>query len=56
MRKLTMALVALVSLVASLTDASADESCKAQAGDKKLAGAGTYQLHDEMRERRYGSV
>jgi hypothetical protein len=39
MRKLTMALAALVSLMASLTAASADESCKAQAGDKKLAGA-----------------
>ena len=38
MRKL-ITFIAAAALVASFTCASADESCKAQAGDKKLAGA-----------------
>ena len=38
MRKF-LVFIAAVASVATLTSASADESCKAQAGDKKLAGA-----------------
>jgi hypothetical protein len=39
MRKLTGIIVVTAALIASLACASADESCKAQASDKKLAGA-----------------
>jgi hypothetical protein len=39
MRTVTMIIAVSAALVASLTAATADESCKAQAIDKKLAGA-----------------
>ena len=39
MRKLKITIAVSAALIASLSAASADESCKAQAGDKKLAGA-----------------
>lgn len=39
MRTFMMSLAVFAALVAWLAPAYADESCKAQAGDKKLAGA-----------------
>jgi hypothetical protein len=39
MRRLTIVIAVSAALMASLTSASADESCKAHASDKKLAGA-----------------
>ncbi|MFZ2018178.1 MAG: hypothetical protein WAU90_05825 [Methyloceanibacter sp.] len=39
MHKLTISIALSAALISSLTAAWADESCKAQAGDKKLAGA-----------------
>jgi hypothetical protein len=39
MHKLTGIIVVAAASIASLACASADESCKAQASDKKLAGA-----------------
>jgi hypothetical protein len=39
MRTLTLTIAVSAVLIASLTAAIADESCKAQATDKKLAGA-----------------
>jgi hypothetical protein len=39
MRTLAIIVAVTVGLMTSLATASADESCNAQAGDKKLAGA-----------------
>jgi hypothetical protein len=39
MHNLTIAIVVAAAMAASVAAASADESCKAQAADKKLAGA-----------------